>query len=1189
MFRRVDGYGNGRTCLGGLARGGLTGVLAVTALLLYPGCSRRDYSFGGGAGVGAKDASADRTATSTSDASVASDSVQTDASADPFAGIGAAPVVANVSFPRAVASTVVAGDNVLVLFADQGLALLDPIAPVQSPALPTDGKVVAAEYDEEQGLAYAVDLTGKLYVFSARSTDGFAKLYESAVFPGLVNKVVGMARLGSTVHVLTGDSVVPVSFAFTGDLPTGSSAGTPLALSSPATHIAAGGGVLYLALKGVLQVWSVPSNGAAAKLGEYPLSAEARALIAMGSKVLVGVAGEGLSTVDFGNPAAPVRLALDRSLYDLTKACLFGRTLAAGLARNLTTTIDLSDFAAPRVLAVDQGEVPQFMAVLNGVLLRGVARGAQVVSIPPTISAPIPAPTASSFPLHGQIPVTFSKPIDPSSASTVTLACAGMTIAGQAVVALARNSLSFIPSVLLPANASCTLDLTAIKDANGLSLVGRSILTLTTAAAASSPITNNGSKYPHIVDGAFTDSTEWSDVTPVKGMYTHLYADFQNGKLNILNDWLFNSEKMDPECYSELYLWTGAGSEQWTIRTHADRKVTVLKNGVLVDSTTSGVVGGAGYGPSPSFKEPHTIYELQIAAEPGAWGVRLHSPGATFSCNRLVTEPSHIVGTLGASGVTIDSTQKPAAPVAATLLSPSQGASVGTVTPTLTWTSGSKEALNMLQYQVQISNVGTFANLLWKTGTMSASTTVPSGVLGMDKTYYWRVVASNTVGLAPSTASSFLTSRRVSPDAGYDVAPKEAGVRETGYDASVDRKPSDTLGEVAGERGLSIEFVDVSHGDAMGPGRGTVSSEPGNLKCSNGSGTCSAFFAVGSRVILFANAEKGWHFSGWGGDCTRLLDANSSFTMTAGEEPLSCTARFDLGVPDAGSGGTGGSTAGNSGTDAAAGSGGTGGMDAAAGSGGTAGTIVDAPVDLSSSSDAGADDADDGYGDSADVLAEVCGVAALDGVNDLISVPSGAYLNVPNSFTIEAWVYPTAFSSSYQEIAARYQEYSEGTAIFDLGLTRDGIPFFEVMSGGYGTARTVTASQAIALNQWTHIAGVFTSGTSLVIYVNGQAVASQTVSFESAQALSDVPFTIGRLPDASSAQYPFKGYVDEVRYSASARYAATFTPAASFTSDSNTILLFHFEEGAGTSALDSSSNKSDATLAQGAQFASFCR
>jgi hypothetical protein len=927
--------------------GSLPGLLA-TALLLSSGCSSRNFS------IATKgDASMDRALPSNADAKIpnADTGVLTPDSGgvDPFAGVSAAKVLAKLDFTRPVASTVMAGDNAIALFADTGLAfvdLSDPAAPVQGQPLPTDGKVVAVEYDEDLGLAYAIDTTGKLYIFSARSLDGFAKVYDATV-PMLANKVVGIARIGSTVHVLTGSVVLPVIFVLAGETPISASLGTTLSLTDPTTHIAAGGGTLYLANKKSVQAWSVPAVGAATLLGQYVLSAEPRVLLAKGSKVLVGVTNQGLATVDFGNPATPAQLALDRSLADLMDARLFGRTLAAALQRNLTALIDLADFTAPRVLTVDQGPLPQFMAVLNGVLLRGTAQSAQVVSIPPTISISIPAPTASSFPLHGQVPVTFSKPIDAASAK-ITFTCAGSVVEGQVVVALERTSLSFIPQVALPPGVSCTLDLSAIKDASGLGLMGSKTLTVTTAAAASKAITNNGSKFPHVADGAFTDANEWSDVTPAKGMYTYFYGDYHDGKLNILNDWFFNSDKIDSDCYNEFYVWTGGGSEQWTIRAYADRKVTVLKNGVVVEPSTSGVTGGAGYGSSPNVKEPHTIYELQIAAQAGAWGVRLHDPGPTYSCNRLSAEPSHIQGTLGVAGAgagaTIDSTQKPLAPIAATLLSPANEAAVGTVMPTLTWTSGVKEGLNLLKYQVQIAKVADFKTLVWNTGTMSTSYTVPAGVLGLDKTYYWRIVASNSMGQAPSSVGSFFTGIRPMPDGGLDAAGKDAGLGDA----------ADASGE---KRALTVSFVDTLYADVLGPGQGTVTTQPAGIECTNGAKTCSAFFGVGTKVTLTASAAKGWSFVAWGGDCSVLnREPSGTIAIPAGAEPMDCTVRFDYGN---------GGTAGTGGSDAAGGTGGTdGGIDANTSDAPVDSGSVDAPADTGSADASNVDGEDGDAGDA---------------------------------------------------------------------------------------------------------------------------------------------------------------------------------------------------------------------------------
>jgi hypothetical protein len=826
-----------------------------------------------------------------------------------------------------VAATVGAGDNSIALFADKGIALVDltdPTSPVRGPEGPTDGKVVAVEYDEVRGVAYAADATGKLYLFAARSVDGFAKLFE-AFSATLANQVVGMARLGSTLYLLTADAMVPVTFTFTGDVPDGSRFGAAIPLGGLAAFIAAGGDTVYVALRtGEVQAWSAPAIGSPVKLGQYLLSAEPRTLLAKGSKVLVGVAGTGLVVLDFGNPVVPVQLALDRSMYDLVFARLFGRTLAVGLERNLVATVDLSDFSAPRVLTVDPGPLPEYLAVVNGVVFRGVGTTATVANLPPTVSVSMPPLTAASFPLHGQIPVTFGKPIDAATATSlyVTLTCGGVRVSGTVIVSLARTALTFLPDQLLPALSACTLDLSGVRDAYGQGVVGGSSVAVTTAAQPGQAMTIPGSRYPHTPDGQFTgfdpvsgaNVGEWSDVAPAKGMYTYFYGDYQDGKLNILNDWFFNGDKIDPDCYNEFYVWTGGGSEQWTIRAYADRKVTVLKNGVLVDPATSGVSGSAGYGPSPNVAAPHTIYELQIAAQPGAWGVRLHDPGPTYHCSRLESEPSHIQGTLGVGstvgGLTVDSTIKPQVPAAPLLLAPVNGAATGTVMPTLVWTTADSAALSMVQYQVQIAKVPTFASLVWNVSTTSRSYTVPAGVLGIDKTYYWRIIASNAAGQNASFVLAFTTGKQVvGADAGIDAQPpfaKEAGVLDVGQgdlppkvaDAAADLVDAPVIDAGPG-RALTVTFAEVSWSGAVIPGQGTVTSEPTGITCTNGDGACSAFFNLGTSVLLFSKAATGWHFVSWSGDCAASgTSAQARIAITKGEEPLTCIVRFEADVPD---------------------------------------------------------------------------------------------------------------------------------------------------------------------------------------------------------------------------------------------------------------------------------------------------
>ena len=51
-------------------------------------------------------------------------------------------------------------------------------------------------------------------------------------------------------------------------------------------------------------------------------------------------------------------------------------------------------------------------------------------------------------------------------------------------------------------------------------------------------------------------------------------------------------------------------------------------------------------------------------------------------------------------------------------------------------------------------------------------------------------------------------------------------------------------------------------------GQGTVTSTDGQINCTNGSGMCSAVYAMGTPVTLNATAASGWMFSGWSGACS---------------------------------------------------------------------------------------------------------------------------------------------------------------------------------------------------------------------------------------------------------------------------------------------------------------------------------
>ncbi|MFZ9761581.1 MAG: hypothetical protein ACO3DH_09005 [Candidatus Kapaibacteriota bacterium] len=145
----------------------------------------------------------------------------------------------------------------------------------------------------------------------------------------------------------------------------------------------------------------------------------------------------------------------------------------------------------------------------------------------------------------------------------------------------------------------------------------------------------------HEIDGKFTrfpdGSKEWSTVMPASGRFSDLYADYCDGTLYILNDWVHGSEEPDKEnCYNLFELTTGGGTQHWGIYVyHSLRKgIRVFLNGEDVSFDTSIVKGGKfGMDSSIRDKSPHTVYEFAIKAKEGPWKMFFSDPGPSSFCD----------------------------------------------------------------------------------------------------------------------------------------------------------------------------------------------------------------------------------------------------------------------------------------------------------------------------------------------------------------------------------------------------------------------------------------------------------------------------------------------------------------------------------------------------------------------------
>lgn len=164
-----------------------------------------------------------------------------------------------------------------------------------------------------------------------------------------------------------------------------------------------------------------------------------------------------------------------------------------------------------------------------------------------------------------------------------------------------------------------------------------------------------------------------------------------------------------------------------------------------------------------------------------------------------------------------------------------------------------------------------------------------------------------------------------------------------------------------------------------------------------------------------------------------------------------------------------------------------------------------------------------------------CGYGEFDGSNQYMTVPDNDRLDLAGAFTISAWIYPTSLPTSGWwggKNAFLHTIFSKDDN-YEVHLNANGgIYWWWRQSAWYGaSAESLTTNDGlIGLNQWNHVAVVYTDGRQR-IYVNG------VVAAESSQPgpvlNNNLPFQIGNDQDASLNRF-FDGRLDEISVFASA-------------------------------------------------------
>jgi hypothetical protein len=176
------------------------------------------------------------------------------------------------------------------------------------------------------------------------------------------------------------------------------------------------------------------------------------------------------------------------------------------------------------------------------------------------------------------------------------------------------------------------------------------------------------------------------------------------------------------------------------------------------------------------------------------------------------------------------------------------------------------------------------------------------------------------------------------------------------------------------------------------------------------------------------------------------------------------------------------------------------------------------------------------------------GSAYFDGTGDYLTLPANASLGMGSgNFTIEFWMYQTALSS-YKQILDVLDGNSAGRLILwvDSGGTLYNL-------GAGGISRHSTAGGAIAINTWTHVALVRSSGTTK-FYING---AQSGTNYTDSTTYTCTTGTVYIGINSDGSTYPYVGYLSNFRMvKGTALYTTPFVPTwAPLTPVANTVLL----------------------------------
>ena len=190
------------------------------------------------------------------------------------------------------------------------------------------------------------------------------------------------------------------------------------------------------------------------------------------------------------------------------------------------------------------------------------------------------------------------------------------------------------------------------------------------------------------------------------------------------------------------------------------------------------------------------------------------------------------------------------------------------------------------------------------------------------------------------------------------------------------------------------------------------------------------------------------------------------------------------------------------------------------------------------------------------------GGVALDFNNSRVVVPDHSDLDLGATYTIEAWIKPSAVANLFQHVVSKWG--GGGNASYTVEI--NGGRLRAAIHNGVDPTQAIESQGVLVNGQWQHVAVVLDNGT-LRLYINGfldtQVTGSQT------PMNSTQPLFFGA--ESPGGGHPYTGLIDEVQIWNVARTTAEIG------SDMNTVLsgfesglvgYWRFEEGSGDIAAD---------------------